>query len=239
MIEIGGQILSGLWQGLKGKASEVIDGAVGIASDLVDSIKSRLGIQSPSRVMMDIGNNIMAGLDQGMQSMTGSITGSADEIGRTIGDAFSKVIDGSMKVKDALKQVASQVLSMVANKAIRSLFDGLGGGGGFFSSLLGGLFGGFRKDGGPVSGGSSYVVGEDGPEIFRPSKSGRIVANNEIAGGGSRDPVNVYQTFQIQGAISSRDVQTMVRQGAAEAVDTVKRNLEEWGGTLARDGGFA
>jgi hypothetical protein len=45
--------------------------------------------------------------------------------------------------------------------------------GGLFSKL-GGLFGGFRASGGPVSSGRAYVVGERGPELFVPRKSGVI-----------------------------------------------------------------
>lgn len=39
-----------------------------------------------------------------------------------------------------------------------------------------------RAGGGPVSGGSAYMVGEKGPELFRPSGSGTIVPNG--GGGG-------------------------------------------------------
>lgn len=35
-------------------------------------------------------------------------------------------------------------------------------------------FGGFRKDGGPVSTSNSYVVGEQGPELFTPTNKGEI-----------------------------------------------------------------
>lgn len=44
-----------------------------------------------------------------------------------------------------------------------------------------------RAAGGPVSGGSPYIVGERGPEVFVPSASGAIVPNNRLAdvmGGG-------------------------------------------------------
>lgn len=38
----------------------------------------------------------------------------------------------------------------------------------------------FRAEGGPVSGGSPYIVGEQGPELFVPSSSGSIVPNNKM-----------------------------------------------------------
>lgn len=47
----------------------------------------------------------------------------------------------------------------------------------------------FRAAGGPVSAGSPYMVGEQGPELFVPGANGSILPN----GGG----VTVYNTFQI------------------------------------------
>ena len=40
-------------------------------------------------------------------------------------------------------------------------------------------------DGGPVSAGQGYLVGEQGPEFFMPSGSGTIIPNHALAGGGS------------------------------------------------------
>jgi hypothetical protein len=43
--------------------------------------------------------------------------------------------------------------------------------------------GGQRAKGGPVSAGGMYLVGEKGPEMFRPSTSGTIIPNNAMGGG--------------------------------------------------------
>ena len=42
--------------------------------------------------------------------------------------------------------------------------------------------GGTRANGGPVSSGKSYLVGERGPEMFVPSRSGTIVPNSALGG---------------------------------------------------------
>lgn len=55
-----------------------------------------------------------------------------------------------------------------------------GGGGPSFMEAVG--FGGFMANGGPVSGGTPYMVGERGPELFVPSNSGTIVPNNALGG---------------------------------------------------------
>jgi hypothetical protein len=44
-------------------------------------------------------------------------------------------------------------------------------------SVLAGLF---KADGGPVQGGTAYIVGERGPELFVPGVSGAIVPNEQI-----------------------------------------------------------
>lgn len=39
----------------------------------------------------------------------------------------------------------------------------------------------FRAEGGPVSAREPYIVGEKGPEIFTPTRSGQIIPNNKMA----------------------------------------------------------
>lgn len=62
---------------------------------------------------------------------------------------------------------------------------------------------GARAMGGPVTSGQSYLVGENGPEIFTPVGSGAITSNNAIGGSGS---VVVNQTINV-----STGVQQTVR----------------------------
>lgn len=50
---------------------------------------------------------------------------------------------------------------------------------------LGGLLGGERAKGGPVSRNTPYLVGEKGPEVFTPDASGRIIPNHKLASSGT------------------------------------------------------
>jgi TP901 family phage tail tape measure protein len=52
--------------------------------------------------------------------------------------------------------------------------------------VLGGMF---KAMGGPVSGGRPYIVGENGPELFVPGRSGGIVPNHKLAAGGGGGPL--------------------------------------------------
>lgn len=48
-----------------------------------------------------------------------------------------------------------------------------------------------RAEGGPVAGGMPYVVGERGPELFVPNRSGTIVPNNQLASAKTTINLNV------------------------------------------------
>lgn len=50
---------------------------------------------------------------------------------------------------------------------------------------------GQRAVGGPVAAGQTYLVGENGPELFRSSESGGIVPNSALGGGGRGVTINV------------------------------------------------
>jgi lambda family phage tail tape measure protein len=60
-----------------------------------------------------------------------------------------------------------------------------------------GSFGGMRAAGGPVSAGSSYVVGERGPEVFTPTGSGTITPNHQLAQSSGQSVTNNYNIQAI------------------------------------------
>jgi hypothetical protein len=52
---------------------------------------------------------------------------------------------------------------------------------------------GGRASGGPVSADTPYVVGENGPEVFMPNKSGSIIPNHAMSSmGGATNVTNNY-----------------------------------------------
>jgi hypothetical protein len=48
-----------------------------------------------------------------------------------------------------------------------------------------------KAEGGSVNAGETYVVGERGAELFTPRRSGMIIPNNALGGGGVTINVNV------------------------------------------------
>ena len=74
IIEVGKNIVRGLWGGIKSMASWIGNKISGFVGGLVDGVKGVLGIHSPSRVFAGIGQNMALGLGQGFERQMQSVT---------------------------------------------------------------------------------------------------------------------------------------------------------------------
>ena len=74
IIEVGKDIVRGLWEGIKAMASWIGDKVSGFIGGIVDGVKGVLGIHSPSRVFAGIGQNMALGLGQGFEKQMQSVT---------------------------------------------------------------------------------------------------------------------------------------------------------------------
>lgn len=74
IIEVGKDIVRGLWEGIKAMARWIGEKVSGFVGGLVDGVKGVLGIHSPSRVFAGIGQNMALGLGQGFEKQMQSVT---------------------------------------------------------------------------------------------------------------------------------------------------------------------
>ncbi|MFN9958231.1 MAG: hypothetical protein ACK55I_34445, partial [bacterium] len=110
-----------------------------------------------------------------------------NQIGQTAASVFESLIFSTDNWSDSLNNALRSLASLLFQAGLQGLAgtDGQG----FFSFLTGGL--GKRAAGGPVSAGSPYIVGERGPELFVPGRSGTIVPNDKMGGENVNVVVNV------------------------------------------------
>jgi len=182
--------------------------------------------------------------------------GVANTIGQGMASAFDALINGAQSWEKSLQQIASGVLVDIANQLIRifiieqainaiktfltpfSASTPLGAGGGMVGKYgtLGPNYGiPQRASGGSVTGGQPYLVGERGPELFMPGRSGGIAPAGSF-GGGVNVTVNVdasgtsVQGDQSQGAALGRAIAAAVQ---AEIV-----NQQRPGGSLSSTARF-
>lgn len=82
IVDVGKQIVKGLWEGIKAMGSWIKDKVGSFFSGIVSGVKSKLGIHSPSRVFAGIGENMALGLGEGWDneydSIKRGITGGMD-----------------------------------------------------------------------------------------------------------------------------------------------------------------
>ncbi len=108
-----------------------------------------------------------------------------------------------------------------------------GGGAGLGSAISAGMtsaddwmlagLAGRRADGGPVSAGSTYLVGERGPELFTPGTSGAVVPNHALGGGG----VSITNHYRFESGVNvaqlTQAAEQIRRQTVADVFDKMRR----------------
>lgn len=111
-------------------------------------------------------------------------------IGSAVSDGIVNALTAAVEGTKSLADVASQTLRQVANILLQfGVNTALGGIPGF-----GKFFGGGKASGGTVTGGRSYMVGEKGPELFTPGRTG------SIAPSGSFGETNVVVNVDASGS---------------------------------------
>jgi phage-related minor tail protein len=89
--QIGTDIINGIIQGIQNGASALSDTLSNVASEALQGFKDTLKIQSPSRVMFEVGVNIMEGLDLGIEDQMGVIENRVNIVADGMIDQFSNM----------------------------------------------------------------------------------------------------------------------------------------------------
>jgi hypothetical protein len=98
-------------------------------------------------------------------------------------NTVGSLIGGFERLFNIIKSVVGAIQSLIALVAKNPVVSGISG-------AISSAFGGFRANGGSVSAGKSYVVGERGAEMFVPNSSGTIVPNGAMGGSNINITVN-------------------------------------------------
>lgn len=151
----------------------------------------------------------------------------------SIGSLFSFMAEQFLRMSFQ-QQVGMPILNALKGGGASGGASLLGSLASWFSGGISSLFGGFREAGGQVNAGTAYVVGERGPELFRPTASGSIVPNHALAGGASAG-VTVDMsgaTYNLGQGLSRADMVAGVKQAHDAAVTTMTRRLRAAGITV-------
>ncbi|MGP9819175.1 phage tail tape measure protein [Salinarimonas sp. NSM] len=194
------------------------EAGVPITSALVESINAEAQAQAAATEQLRLMQEEQQHLDQIKSTVASGLT-----------DMFMGIVTGSKSASDAIRGLATQLLSMAANRMFMRILDGAfggaGGGAGGPLNLLSFLRP--RDSGGPAMAGMPYMVGAGrGPEIFVPETAGRVVPNHMLGGpANDRGPapvLNYAPVIDARGADAAR-VQQLELQMREQARGFEKR----------------
>ena len=168
----------------------------------IETFKKIIAATTALADSLTVVNNEIETLDKKLIELN-SVGQTVVTLSRTLGSSFQEsfkgIVKGTMSVSeafanmfnriaDAFLDMAAQMLAFRFARGFLNLFT--------FDPTYGtGMpsnpkYKGAMAEGGPVKGGSSYLVGERGPEMFTPGVSGMITPNHAM-GGSTNVTVNV------------------------------------------------
>jgi hypothetical protein len=149
------------------------------------------------------------------------INDAANMVGSSFERSMMSMVKGTATARDAFRAMAADIISELYRIFVVKQITGF---------ITGAIQGAFmpreysappvapRAIGGPVSAGSPYLVGERGPELMIPSRSGTIIPNNKIGGGGG---VVVNQTINVTTGVQ-QTVRAEIKQLMPQIADSAK-----------------
>ncbi len=153
--------------------------------------------------------NNLTEFEQAIKDLTRSIgTELANAMQTALVDTLTAAIQGADDLNEKLQALASNLLSTIGQLIFQAGLGMIGDAN--QGNILGKLFG-TRAGGGPVNEGLPYIVGEKGPELFVPGKSGTVVNNDDFAdaaaalSGGSSTSEKSGETLELAAAQAFAD----------------------------------
>jgi len=159
-------------------------------------------------------------------------------IGNSMENAMMSMVDGTKSVKDAFKDMAREIIKELYRIYVVKKITGMITGaiqdkfapdvGATASAITDNL-----ANGGPVSAGGKYIVGERGPEVFTPTMGGHITPNS---GGGGGSGTTIVQNINVSTGVQ-QTVRSEIRQMMPQIADSAKGavlNAKRRGGNYGR-----
>jgi hypothetical protein len=168
-------------------------------------------------------------LDEKFGKVTAPVQQAAEKISefalqaqRNIQDALGDTVLATLEGKfESIGELWANLLKRLVAQAIAARLGehllGPDGKSGLIGGFIASAFGGARAGGGDVMAGTSYVVGERGPELFTPTTNGSITPNHALGGAG----VTVIQHINVGSGVNRNDVMLAMNAAKNAAVAEV------------------
>ena len=229
---LGNEMLAASFESLAGNASNAFTGI------LTGSMSAQEAMQSLASNAL---NSLINGFVQmGVEWVKSAITGSAAQIAATTATT-SAAVAGTATTTAASVSSAAATTAAWTPAAIVASIGSFGGAAAIIGAVIAAMamvggIAGKRKNGGPVSAGSMYQVGEGGmPEIYQastgkqymiPGDNGSVISNKEMTSGGGYGGGVIVNVNNY----TSADVQTRTRtDNGSQVIDLFIQDVETGG----------
>ena len=194
---------------IKALAIPIIDGLKSAFNSVSEAVsRNKEGLDDAKTLFMEL----FTFVKNYLAPVIGTVLKVAFEV---VGIVLGRLIDDFARLASFIQNVVERIQGLIALVRANPLVRGIG-------NVIDNVFGGGRAAGGPVTGGTTYLVGEKGPELFTPNSSGAIIPN-----GAGRSGTTINLT--VNGAIDP--------EGAARTIVDVLNRATARGGSGA--GAFA
>lgn len=214
---------------LAGINAEAMGQAVAKAKEELDELVDKDPLKNfrinADKAREDTKNLMKAWADSMKKSGQEAATSFNAVVGAMENSITSLVTKGKLNFKGLVDTILSEAVRLTIAKPLIAALTG--GAGGFLAGIFGAV--GAKADGGPVSGGSPYIVGERGPELFVPNRTGLIVPNDVMNRGMARQSgeniaVENQNNFQL---IPEATIQAQILQAAPMLVEATISELND------------
>lgn len=146
---------------------------------------------------------------------TDQLARAARDMGFAFASAFEDAVLAARSMGDIIAGLAQDIARMmlrlaIVNPIMNSVFGFTGANA--LPTLLGA-----RAEGGPVTAGGPYLVGEKGPELFVPGSSGTVIPNHKLGGGEGA----VSVTYNIGAGVTASQLGPILALHKREILGTI------------------
>jgi hypothetical protein len=150
---------------------------------LVAQVKVGEAMEKLGTVLLPVVADVMGAVSTAVEALAGFFSDTLVPALAQAGRGWDKLMGFIKPIVDAIKWLIDNT-----GKAVNAILDFQG----YYVDETGQLKAKHRAMGGPVMAGRGYMVGEKGPEWFRPNVSGSIIPNNRMTAGGGGGPQTIY-----------------------------------------------
>lgn len=210
--------------------ADALERRVALEKEVADTLERQgnaaLGLQTALDGFAAQANNVNQAVQNIANSFANNLTNTISTF-ITTGKASFKDFANSL-----IADISRIIVKLLVVRALSALGNSFGLGGDASAGVLGQLGGGLagtRASGGPVNQNKSYLVGENGPEMFTPGQNGNITSNKDMMAAQQQPAQPPVTNLQVVNVTDPSMVPQAISDGQSDEaiINVLNRNADQ------------